>query len=151
MTITRSLQAPAAVDRDLMLTSLPDITDFVVSNGGKVGEAYATLQSGDCQAPLAFYASRSQNRNSLMTYNNMSLKAFVKETSDLTDVVTYHPITAGLNWNYKGAHTTSTAHVVQVVSMLMAIFAQELTGSNGYPTASVVEMFEADQLRGIVG
>lgn len=150
MTITYALVAPAAVDLDLKLTALPDLTDFSVVRSDE-SEMYATLKSGDGSAPIGFGASRRYNRNSGITYDNMFLKVFVKKTESLTDKVTYQPITAGLSWNFNGEHLVSTTYAGSVINMLCAIFAQNLTAANGYSTTDVLEWFEAGQLREIVG
>lgn len=150
MTITYALVAPSAVDTDLKLTSLPDLTDFSVVTSDE-SSVQANLQSGDNQAPIVFRAGRRYNRNTGRMYDNMSLQVAVKKTESLTDKVTYQPLTAGLSWNFDGEHLVSTAYATQVISMLVAIFAQELTAANGYPTSKIVEYFEAGQLREIVG
>jgi hypothetical protein len=75
------------------------------------------------------------------THNNMRLltkeRKTVSETGEVTDV----PIESGIHWNHRGRYPASSTVMLEVVSALLSVFAVQLVGANGLPTAHVINVF----------
>jgi predicted component of type VI protein secretion system len=147
MTVTGTLQVPTTEDYDLKLHRIPvaslanfALTDFRSENG--VQTATYTYSAGSAADVVTLIAKRSYNAKTNMTNCSIRLTAFVLQTVTETGEETYAPIESVLAWNYQGSYLLDGDFVVDMVSIAVSIFAQELTGANGTPTSKVVDQFD---------
>lgn len=155
MSTTYALCVPTTEEYDLKLNRIPvaslanfALTDFSENNGART--ATYTYSAGAAASRVTLTASRRYDVKRNMTFNSIRLNALVSKTVSETGEVSYEPIDAVIAWNVSGMHAEAGSHPVNMVSILMSIFAQELTGANGTPTSKVADAFDHDVLVSLV-
>lgn len=157
MALTITLQTPTDEAYDLTLRRIPaaglalfEPVGPTVKNGNVSTQDY-TYSGGDAADTLGLQARQSYDPKNDRTSNSLKLSALVKTTSTLSDEVEYDLITATVAWDVPGQFSPDADFTVDMVSYVVAIFAQELTGANGTPTSKVVDQFDHHILSMVAG
>lgn len=156
MTVEVTLGVPTLEEYDLKIHRIPvaDLADFAVSSpqDSKDGitQITYTYGAGEPADVLTITARRSYVAKSDMTNNSIRVSALTKSVVTETGEVSYDPIEAVLAWNIRGKYSLDADFAVDMVSVAMAIFSQELTGADGTPTSAVVDKFDHNVLSELV-
>lgn len=152
MTTTVTLQVPTLEDYDLKIKRIPvaDLADFSAKNQQPESDnsdiVIYTYGAGDAADVLTIIAKRQYVEKRDISNMSIRVSALTKSVVTETGDTSYDPIEVVLAWNIPGKYSKDADFVVEMMSIAMSIFAQELTGANGNPTSLVVDQFDHNVL-----
>lgn len=147
MATTYSLQLPTLEDYDLKIKRIPVAghANFAVVPGTQqdnLQTATYTYGAGAATDVLTVTTKRQYDPKRDLTNCSLRVAGLVKTSVSETGEVSYDPIESVIAWNHSGKNLKDSSFAVNIVSVAMAIIAQELTGVNGTPTTKIVDQFD---------